>query len=87
MIFLTEPMLSSLVKLSDFFGVPMSDLWNENATFDYPTIAENILNKITLSGYRDMLTPELQKEVTRKQNERFIGDEWKPIIQEWISKI
>ena len=45
-----EPMLSAVIKLADFFGVSISQMFSENPNFDYEKIQKEIEGKTGIAN-------------------------------------
>ena len=64
-----EPMLSAVIKMSDFFGVTITQMLSENPNFDYEKIQKTIDGKIAIANTK----PKIYLFNKRKQKRRAVS--------------
>ena len=82
-----EPMLSAVIKLSDFFGVSINQMLSENPNFDYEKIQKEIENKTSIAN----LPTAISNKKIKKDRDLRIGhleiSQSKRLIAKWLNEI
>ena len=79
-----EPMLSAVIKLSDFFGVSITQLLSENPNFDYEKIQKEIEGKTRIANLSSVISDKKIKKDRKLRIELLNPLQARKIIEKWL---
>ena len=82
-----EPMLSAVIKMSDFFGVTITQMLSENPNFDYEKIQKTIDGKITITNSVPKISNRKIKKDGALRAEILDKTKMKSLITRWLNKV
>ena len=82
-----EPMLSAVIKMSDFFGVTITQMLSDNPNFDYEKIQKTIDGKITIANSAPKISNRKIKKDGALRVEILNQTKMKSLITRWLNKI
>ena len=82
-----EPMLSAVIKMSDFFGVTITQMLSENPNFDYTKIQKMIDKKVTIANSAPKISNRKIKKDGALRVEILNQTKMKSLITRWLNKI
>ena len=82
-----EPMLSAVIKLSDFFGVSIDQMLSENPNFDYEKIQKEVKNKTGIVNLPPVISDKAIKKDRKLRAELLDLVQSKKIIIKWLNKV
>ena len=82
-----EPMLSAVIKLSDFFGVSIAQILSENPTFNYEKIQKEIEGKTSIANLAPVISDKAIKKDRKLRAELLDLVQSKKIIIKWLNKV
>ena len=82
-----EPMLSAVIKMSDFFGVTITQMLSENPNFDYDKIQKTIEGKITIANSAPKISNRKIKKDGALRVEILNKTKMKSLITRWLNKV
>ena len=82
-----EPMLSAVIKLSDFFGVSIAQILSENPTFNYEKIQKEIERKTGILNLPPVISDQAIKKDRKLRAELLDLVQSKKIIIKWLNKV
>ena len=82
-----EPMLAAVIKLSDFFGVSISQMLSENPNFDYEKIKKEIERKTTIANLPPAISDKKIKKDRNLRIELLDKMQARKLIVKWLSII
>ena len=82
-----EPMLSAVIKMSDFFGVTITQMLSENPNFDYVKIQKTIEGKTTIANSASKISNRKIKKDDALRAEILNKTKMKSLITRWLNKV
>ena len=82
-----EPMLSAVIKMSDFFGVTITQMLSENPNFDYAKIQKTIDKKVTIANSAPKISNRKIKKDGALRVEILNQTKMKSLITRWLNKV
>ena len=82
-----EPMLSAVIKLADFFGVSISQMFSENPNFDYEKIQKEIEGKTRIANLPPVISDKKIKKDRALRIELLSIEQSKKLIIKCLQKI
>ena len=82
-----EPMLSSVIRLADFFGISISQLLSEKPNFDYDKISDEIVLKIKIANKRTEISNTKIREMNRLKADVLDNSQAKKLISLFLNKV
>lgn len=82
-----EPMLSAIIKLSDFFGVSITQMLSEDPNFDYEKIQKAIKGKTSIANIPPVISDKKIKKDRDLRIELLDLVQSKKIIIKWLNKV
>ncbi len=82
-----EPMLSAVIKMSDFFGVTITQMLSENPNFDYVKIQKAIDGKTTIANSAPKISNRKIKKDGALRAEILDKTKMKSLITRWLNKV
>ena len=79
-----EPMLSAVIKLSDFFGVSITQLLSENPNFDYEKIQKEVESKTSIANLPPVICDKKIKKDRKLRIELLNALQTRKIIEKWL---
>ena len=79
-----EPMLSAVIKLSDFFGVSITQLLSENPNFDYEKIQKEIEGKTRIANLPHAISDKKIRKDRKLRIELLNASQTRKIIEKWL---
>ena len=80
----SEPMLSAVIKLSDFFGVSITQLLSENPNFDYEKIQKEIEGKTRIANLPPAISDKKIKKDRKLRIEFLNALQAKKLLDKWL---
>lgn len=82
-----EPMLSAVIKLADFFGVSITQMFSDNPNFDYEKIQKEISIKNTIANVRPPISESKIREQNKQQADILDKAQMEKLISKWLAKV
>ena len=82
-----EPMLSSVIKLADFFWVSITQMLSENPNFDYEKIQKEIEGKTSIANLPPAISDKQIKKDRKLRIELLDKRQINKIIIKWFNKV
>ena len=82
-----EPMLSAVVKLADFFGVSISQMFSENPNFDYEKIQKEIEAKTSIANLPPAISDKKIKKDRGLRIELLDKVQTEKLLERWLKKV
>ena len=82
-----EPMLSALIKLSDFFGVSITQLLSENPNFDYEKIQKEIEGKTRIANLPPAISDKKIKKDRTLRIDLLDNNQAERLLIKWLTSI
>ena len=82
-----EPMLSAVIKLSDFFGVSINQILSKNPNFNYEKIQKEIDSKTSIANIPPVISNKKIKKDRDLRIELLDLVQSKKIIIKWLNKV
>jgi len=80
-------MLSAVIKMSDFFGVTITQILSENPNFDYEKIQKTIDQKVTIANSVPKISNRKIKKDGALRVEILNQTKMKSLITRWLNKV
>ncbi len=82
-----EPMLSSVIKFADFFGVTITQMLSAEPDFDYAKIEKEIALKSTIKNERPAIPDSAIRERKKQITNRLDKEQAEKLITKWLNKV
>lgn len=82
-----EPMLSAVIKLSDFFGVSITQMLSDNPNFNYEKMQREIAGKTSIANLPPAISDKKIKKDRSLRVELLDLVQSKKIIIKWLNKV
>ncbi len=82
-----EPMLSSVIKFADFFGVTITQMLSAEPNFDYAKIEKEIALKSTIKNERPAIPDSAIRERKKQITNRLDKEQAEKLITKWLNKV
>ena len=82
-----ELMLSSVIRLADFFGISISQLLSFNPNFDYDKISDGIALKTEIKNKRTDISNTKIREMNRLRIDILDNSQSKKLISLFLNKV
>lgn len=82
-----EPMLSAVIKLADFFGVSITQMFSDNPNFDYEKIQKEISIKNTIANVRPPISESKIREQNKQQADILDKAQMEKLISKRLAKV
>ena len=82
-----EPMLSSVIRFADFFGISISQLLSFNPNFDYDKISDEIALKTEIANKRTEISDTKIREMNRLRADILDISQAKKLISLFLNKV
>ena len=82
-----EPMLSAVIKLADFFGISINQMFLENPNFDYVKIQKRIERKTTIANRPTAMRDKKIIKDRKLRTDMLDKEQTKRLIGKWLKKV
>ncbi len=82
-----EPMLSAVIKMADFFGVSINQMFLENPNCDYVKIQKAIERKTTIANRPTTISNKKIKKDSALRVEILNKEQMKRLMGKWLKKV
>ena len=82
-----EPMLSAEIKLADYFGVSINQMFLKNPNFDYAKIQKRIERKITIANEAPTISDKKIKKDKALRDNILEKEQAKRLVLRWLKKV
>lgn len=83
----SEPMLSAVIKLADFFGVSITQMLSDNPNFDYEKIQKEISIKNTIANVRPPISESKRREQNKQRADILDKAQMEKLVSKWLAKV
>ncbi len=83
----SEPMLSSVIAIADFFEITIAELLSPLPNFNYPKIAEALKEKTALSITRPPITQEAIKRDAKLRSDLLTAEQAQKLASRWLNTV